>query len=73
MAKTRRQALYFPKTMLAEILTEAKRQDRSISWLLQQAWRLARHEMKKIPSTSDYIPVDLDRDVQAVGIEEDEP
>jgi uncharacterized small protein (TIGR04563 family) len=42
--------------MLAEILSEADRQDRSISWLIQQAWKIARSEMKKIPSTTDYIP-----------------
>jgi len=70
---TRRQALYFPTEMLAEILAESKRQDRSVSWLIQKAWRLARHEMQKIPSTSDYIPEDLDRDVPVVGVVEDEP
>ncbi len=71
MAQTRRQALYFPAEMLAEILKEAKRQDRSVSWLIQQSWRVARREMQKIPSTSDYIPAD--RDVAAVGVPEDEP
>lgn len=56
MAQTRRQALYFPAEMLVELQSEAKRQDRSISWLIQQSWKLARAELKKIPSTSDYIP-----------------
>lgn len=57
---TRRQALYFPSDMLAELQTESKRQDRSISWLIQQAWKIARVEMQKIPSTSDYIPEEVD-------------
>jgi uncharacterized small protein (TIGR04563 family) len=44
--------------MLGELQAESKRQDRSISWLIQQSWKLARSELKKIPSTSDYIPDD---------------
>ena len=58
MPRTRRQALYFPSEMLAELQGEAKRQDRSISWLIQQSWKLARKDLKKIPSTSDFIPDD---------------
>ncbi len=53
---TRRQNLYFPADMLGELHQESKRQDRPISWLVQQAWRIARSELKKIPSTTDYLP-----------------
>ena len=58
MAKSpsRRQALYFPDDMLKELQREAKRLDRPISWLIQQAWRCARDEMRRIPSTADYMP-----------------
>jgi len=42
--------------MLAELQAEAARQDRSLSWLIQQAWKIARGELKKIPSTTDYLP-----------------
>ncbi len=59
---TRRQNLYFPGDMLTELQTEAKRQDRSISWLIQQAWRLARKELHRIPSTTDYLPDDRGED-----------
>jgi uncharacterized small protein (TIGR04563 family) len=55
-SETRRQNLYFPGDMLTELQNEAKRQDRSISWLIQQAWRIARKELRRIPSTSDYMP-----------------
>jgi uncharacterized small protein (TIGR04563 family) len=55
-SETRRQNLYFPGDMLSELQSEAKRQDRSISWLMQQAWRLARKELRRIPSTTDYLP-----------------
>ena len=55
--QSRRQALYFPADMLAELQSEAHRQDRSISWLIQQAWKVARSELAKIPSTTDYIAI----------------
>ena len=61
MAQTRRQALYFPAEMLAELQAESKRQDRSISWLIQQAWKLARKELRRIPSTTDFFPDDEDK------------
>ena len=46
----RKQSLYFPEDMLAEIKREALRQDRSLSWIVQQAWRLSRDEIRKFPS-----------------------
>ena len=52
--KSKRQALYFPSEMLEDIQLEAHRQDRSISWLIQQAWRIARDDLQKVPSTTDY-------------------
>ena len=38
----RKQSLYFPEAMLKEITDEATRQDRSISWIVQKAWKAAR-------------------------------
>ena len=38
----RKQSLYFPEDMLNEIQAEANRQDRSLSWIVQQAWKIAR-------------------------------
>jgi uncharacterized small protein (TIGR04563 family) len=52
----RKQSLYFPEDMLGEIQREAERQDRSMSWIVQQAWKLARAEMKRIPSVNDVLP-----------------
>jgi len=46
----RKQSLYFPEEMLKEIATEATRQDRSLSWIMQQAWKGARKDMMSIPS-----------------------
>lgn len=49
----RKQSLYFPEETLAEISVEAKRLDRSLSWIVQRAWKMARAEIKKIPSVEE--------------------
>lgn len=49
----RKQSLYFPEAMLQEIKDEAARLDRSLSWIVQRAWKLARLEIKKIPSVNE--------------------
>ncbi|MBI5544729.1 MAG: TIGR04563 family protein [Deltaproteobacteria bacterium] len=51
----RKQSLYFPEDMLKEIQEEATRQDRSLSWIVQQAWRIARTEIIRFPSVNDVI------------------
>ena len=53
----RKQSLYFPEAMLQEIKEEAARLDRSLSWIVQRAWRIARPELRKLPSVND-IPDD---------------
>lgn len=45
-----KQSLYFPEDVLREIMKEANRLDRSLSWTVQHAWRLAREEVKKFPT-----------------------
>jgi uncharacterized small protein (TIGR04563 family) len=50
----RKQSLYFPEDMLTEIRHEAARQDRSLSWIVQKAWKIARGELAKYPSATDY-------------------
>jgi uncharacterized small protein (TIGR04563 family) len=49
----RKQSLYFPEVMLNEISAEATRQDRSLSWIVQKAWKAARKEIKSIRSVDD--------------------
>ena len=46
----RKQTVYLPEQMLEEVLNESERQDRSISWLLQKAWEIARLQIKKAPT-----------------------
>jgi uncharacterized small protein (TIGR04563 family) len=45
----RKQSLYFPDTMLKEIMVEATRQDRSLSWVVQKAWKAARRTIMASP------------------------
>jgi uncharacterized small protein (TIGR04563 family) len=49
----RKQSLYFPETMLEEIKVEAGRLNRSLSWVVQRAWKVARQDVKKLPSVND--------------------
>lgn len=48
MKDERKKSIYFTAEMLKELEKEAKRQDRSLSWLLRQAWTLARAEVKAL-------------------------
>ncbi len=50
----RKQSLYFPVSMLKEMQTEAERQERPLSWLMQQAWKLARGQIAAYPGVDDY-------------------
>ena len=49
MSQKRKVTLYFNAAMLAETQKEALRQDRSISWIIQAAWKIAREEVKRMP------------------------
>ena len=55
MSDKRKQSLYFPEEMLNDIQNEANRQDRSLSWIVQQAWKVARGEIKRFPSVNDVM------------------
>jgi len=46
----RKQSLYFPEEMLREISEEATRLDRSLSWVVQQAWKKAKEQIHQFPS-----------------------
>jgi len=48
-APKKKVTLYFSSGLLEETQREAIRQDRSISWIIQAAWRLAREEVRRLP------------------------
>jgi uncharacterized small protein (TIGR04563 family) len=50
VSQKRKVTLYFNAAMLAETQKEALRQDRSISWIIQACWRIARDMVKQMPS-----------------------
>ncbi|MBW2731082.1 MAG: TIGR04563 family protein [Deltaproteobacteria bacterium] len=54
----RKQSLYFPEQMLQEIREQASRLDRSLSWIMQRAWKVARKDLKAVPSAT--IDEDID-------------
>ena len=43
----RKRSFYFPDWMTRELEAEATRLDRSVSWILQRAWLLARAHLRK--------------------------
>lgn len=55
----RKQSVYFPVDMLDEIQKEALRQDRTVSWIVQRAWKIARDEILLYPSINDPTVDDL--------------
>lgn len=55
-AVDKKQSLYFPEDMLVEIREEAARLDRSLSWIVQRAWKLARKQVRAMPSDPDALP-----------------
>lgn len=44
----RKVSVYLPDEILHEIQEEAKRQERSLSWIVQKAWRVSRDEIRKL-------------------------
>ena len=54
----RKQSLYFPDEMLQEIQKQAQRLDRSLSWVVQQAWKISKSQLRTIPSPNDMLDED---------------
>lgn len=44
-----KKTIYIPSQLLEELEVEAKRQDRTVSWLLKRAWLESRAKIKKYP------------------------
>ena len=53
MAIKQKLTLYFPPELLEEAKLEARRQERTVSWILQKAWEFARGEIHRLPSAED--------------------
>ena len=45
-SEANKRSVYLTEEIINEIKAEAKRQDRSVSWMLQRAWIIARREIR---------------------------
>lgn len=46
----RKASVYLPADAYEELRRQAARLDRSVSWVMQQAWRVARQHLRSAPS-----------------------
>ena len=67
----RKQSVYFPVDMLDEIQKEALRQDRTVSWIVQRAWKIARDEILLYPSINDPTGEELQAIMAATSEDKD--
>lgn len=49
----RKQSLYMPADVVTALQEEAKRLDRSLSWVVQRCVKLALPEVRELPSMTD--------------------
>ncbi len=49
MAAKKKLTLYFPEKLINETKQEALRHDRSLSWIIEMAWRIARDQIQSMP------------------------
>ncbi len=53
----KKQSLSFADALLREIEGEATRQDRSLSWIVQQAWKRTRVLLSRLPNAEGSVPL----------------
>jgi uncharacterized small protein (TIGR04563 family) len=57
-----------PAEMAAEMFSEADRQERPVSWLLREAWKVARNRIKAFSGGDGQVPPGSERLVGARDI-----
>jgi uncharacterized small protein (TIGR04563 family) len=62
MSTKKKMTLYFSEQMLNETKQEALRQDRSLSWIMEVAWKIAREKMRSMPGVDEFVD-DIDEEV----------
>lgn len=48
----RKVSIYIKEDMLAELRAEGERQERTLSWLVRMAWKIARKKVMGAPSAT---------------------
>ena len=66
MAAKEKVTLYFPSNLVEEAKAEADRQDRSLSWIIQMAWMVAREHLQTMPGIDDFAPV-IEKHIEEMG------
>lgn len=61
MAAKKKLTLYFPDHLIEQTKQEALRHDRSLSWILEMAWRIAREQIESMPGIHDLQEGSWDR------------
>lgn len=64
--RQQRQCLYIQVELLDEIRAEASRQERSLSWVIQRAWALARRRLNAMPGANDYLGKANDESIEVI-------
>lgn len=54
MARRKKLTLYMSEELVRETKQEALRQDRSMSWIMEVAWKIARERLQKMPGVDEY-------------------
>ncbi len=55
MASKKKMTLYFSEEVINETKQEALRQDRSLSWIMEVAWKIARERLQTMPGVDDFV------------------
>ena len=54
MATKKKMTLYLPEELVEQTKTEAMRQDRSLSWIMELAWKIARERIQDMPGMEEF-------------------
>ncbi len=54
MAAKKKLTMCFSEEMLNEARQEALRQDQSVSWVMELAWKIAREKLREMPGMEDH-------------------
>lgn len=55
MSAKKKMTLYFSEELINETKQEALRQDRSLSWIMEVAWKIARERLQSMPGMDDFV------------------
>lgn len=55
MAAKKKMTLYFSEELISQTKQEALRQDRSLSWIMEVAWKIAKERLETMPGVDEFI------------------